>query len=182
MLKWRGRSAAPVGEDRTRRKKMIETGAKNRILRSKAKEVVVVNEEVRVLIRKMRDIMRSANGIGLAAPQIGVPLRIFVAEVPSRPGSAKKKFYAVVNPELVKLSADRAELQEGCLSLPGIFGPVARPQKITLAGLDQSGKKIKIRAYGLLARVFQHELDHLNGILFIDKARETYRYEEETQR
>lgn len=150
----------------------IEIGAKNRILRGKAREVTAVNQEIRELVRKMRKIMREANGIGLAAPQVGLLIRVFVAEV-------NKKSYVFINPELVKTSKDKDVLEEGCLSLPGLFGPVGRSIKVTLIGLDQHGKKVKIKASGLLARILQHEMDHLNGTLFIDKAKEIYEYKPE---
>ncbi len=112
----------------------------------------------------MRQSMHEAEGIGLSANQIGMNIKVFVAKV-------ENKFYAVFNPELVQLSKDQITLDEGCLSVPGVYGAVDRPEKVTLKGLDQNGKALKIKAWGLLARVFQHEMDHLNGKLFIDKAK-----------
>jgi peptide deformylase len=119
----------------------------------------------------MRRIMREANGVGLAAPQIGVPLRVFVAEV-------NKKFYAFVNPEIVKTSSEEEYFEEGCLSLPGVYGEVRRPSKIVMTALNERGERVKVKAWGLLARVFQHEIDHLNGMLFVDKAERTHRIED----
>jgi len=147
----------------------IVVGSQERILRERMPEVAKPTSEIRALVKKMRRIMERADGIGLAANQIGVPLRLFVAKVDN-------KFYAILNPEIVKGSKEKSLLEEGCLSLPTIFGPVERQDKVTLRGLDPYGRKLLIRAKGLLARVFQHEVDHLNGILFIDKAKEIYRY------
>jgi len=153
----------------------IVVGAKQKILREKMPEVMKPNTETRALVKKMRKLMKQADGIGLAANQVGVPLRLFVAQV-------DKKFYAVFNPEIVKTSKEKALFEEGCLSLPSYFGPVERAQKVTLVGMDPYGKKLKITASGLLARVFQHEVDHLNGALFIDKAKEVYRYVPEKEK
>lgn len=119
-------------------------------------------KEIGSLIRQMRQIMKKADGIGLAANQVGLDFKMFVAEVDG-------KFYAIFNPEIAKTSKESDMLEEGCLSVPGDFDEVIRPAKVTLTGQDKNGKKIKIKAWGLLARVFQHEVDHLNGGLFIDK-------------
>ncbi len=119
--------------------------------------------------------MKSGNGIGLSANQIGLPLRLFVAQLPDdKDNGEMPKFYAIFNPEITKLSEEKCVMEEGCLSVPDIFGEVERPEKITLEGLDKSGKRVKIKAWGVLSRIFQHELDHLNGILFIDRTKEIY--------
>jgi len=131
--------------------------------------------EIRDLIKTMREAMRKANGIGLSANQIGLDMQVFVAQ-------PEKKFYAVFNPEIIKASDDvLIPMEEGCLSVPEVFGTVDRPDKITLLGYDTNGKKIKIKAWGLLARVFQHEVDHLQGKVFIDKARDLHKYEPMTE-
>lgn len=127
-------------------------------------------KEMKDLIRNMREFMKKANGIGLSANQIGLPYRLFVAQVPDSQG--KQKFYAVFNPEIKKESNEKVTTEEGCLSVPETYGPVERYYKLTLTGFDPRGKKIKIKAWGLLARVFQHEVDHLDGKLFVDKAKE----------
>jgi len=124
--------------------------------------------DVRELIKTMRQAMQDAEGVGLSANQIGLDVRVFVARV-------ENKFYAVFNPEIVQASKETASLDEGCLSVPGVYGLVERSGKITLKGWDQNGKPLKIKAWGLLARVFQHEVDHLNGGLFIDKAKQVER-------
>lgn len=131
------------------------------------------HKDLATLVRRMRKIMRAANGVGLAANQIGLPLRLFVAEVPTRDGGTK--FYAVLNPSIEKTASEKETAEEGCLSVPGIWGNVLRPVKVTLTGQDLRGKPLKIKAWGLLARVFQHEADHLDGGLFIDKAKDLYR-------
>ncbi len=132
-------------------------------------------KEIRELVARMRRIMREANGIGLSANQIGLDFRMFVAEVPDAHGGLK--FYAVFNPELEKVSAETETSEEGCLSIPGKFGDVARAQQLTLRGEDKNGKPLKIKAWGLLARVFQHECDHLDGKVFIDRAKKVHNEE-----
>ncbi len=129
--------------------------------------------ELRKLLNEMRSAMRTADGIGLSANQVGLENRFFIAELPDRKKGANK-IYAVFNPEITKRSGEVTELEEGCLSVPGKYGRVPRYEKVTLSGLDQNGKPVKIKAWGLLAHVFQHEVDHLDGILFIDKAKELY--------
>jgi len=130
-------------------------------------------KEITDLIKKMRGAMKKAEGIGLSANQIGLDLKVFVAQVGD-------KFYAVFNPKIAKSSEESAEMEEGCLSVPEVFGAVVRPSKIILEGLDKNGKKIKIKTWGMLARAFQHECDHLNGMLFIDKATDLRKYKEIT--
>lgn len=132
-------------------------------------------DELRKLIREMRALMEKADGVGLSANQVGLASRFFIAEVPTGRG-AETKFYSIVNPEVMKKSAGTVNLEEGCLSIPDTFGVVERPERITLTGFDLNGKKIKIKAWGLLARVFQHEVDHLNGVLFAEKAKNLEKY------
>ncbi len=142
-------------------------------LRAKTKEVdlkAVDKKELRELIRDMRRAMRQANGIGLSANQIGIDKRIFVAQIEDPNG--RPKFYAVINPKITKKSSPKHPLEEGCLSVPGVYGIVDRYEKVVLEGFNPSGRKIKIKAWGLLAHIFQHEVDHLDGKLFIDKAKE----------
>ncbi|NCN53256.1 peptide deformylase [Candidatus Wolfebacteria bacterium] len=127
-------------------------------------------KEINEFLKLMREKMMVADGIGLSANQIGIDTNVFVACVDN-------KFYAVFNPKFSSISEEKVLMEEGCLSVPNIFGNVWRPEKVVLEGFDKNGKKIKIKAWGILARVFQHEVDHLNGILFIDKAEDLHKYE-----
>ena len=127
-------------------------------------------KEIREIIKNMRLEMTKAIGLGLSANQVGLDMRLFIAK-------AGGKQYAIFNPTITKFSKEVVIMEEGCLSVPQLYGPVERPEKVTLEGFDTSGKKIKIKAWGLLARIFQHETDHLNGILFIDKAKYLHKYE-----
>ncbi len=135
-------------------------------------------KEVNDVIVRMRRVMREANGIGLSANQIGLPYAVFVAEVPGAQG--ENKFYSVFNPRLEKTAGEPVIFEEGCLSIPGKWGNVTRPEQVTVSGFDKTGKPTKIKAWGLLARVFQHEIDHLNGKLFIDRTRDVYGSEKST--
>jgi len=130
-------------------------------------------KEIRELIARMKRIMHEANGIGLSANQIGLDFKVFVAEVPDAQGGLK--FYAVFNPEIEKVSEEKIVIEEGCLSIPGSFGEVNRAERVAIRGYDKNGKVLKIKAWGLLARVFQHEIDHLNGHLFIDRTKIVHR-------
>lgn len=132
-------------------------------------------KELKELVKKMRAVMNESNGVGLSANQIGVAKRIFVAQVPDE--HSEIKFYAVVNPTITKKSFKKAPLEEGCLSTPNTYGVIERPERITLKGYTVDGKKLKIKAWGILAQVFQHEVGHLNGKLFTDKAKETHHIE-----
>lgn len=129
-------------------------------------------KEIDELVRKMRRVMRDANGVGLSANQVGLPYRLFVAEVPDAQGGLK--FYSVFNPRLDFVKNEKAVMEEGCLSVPGKYGFVERYTEARLQGLDKRGRTLKIKAWGFLAHVFQHEVDHLEGRLFIDKAKEVY--------
>ena len=142
----------------------ILIGENNKTLRQKSLPVRRINADARSLIEQMRKVMKQNNGVGLAAIQIGEPTRIIVCEIDD-------KFYTFINPEIIKSFSETSVTEEGCLSLPNMYGEVERPKKISLKAINFDGKKIKIKAFGLLARVVQHEIDHLDGILFIDKAK-----------
>lgn len=128
-------------------------------------------KEIRELAAKMRREMNKAGGIGLSANQLGLNMKVFVAKIDN-------KFYALFNPKITKESAEKNLMEEGCLSVPGKFGYVERADKVVLEAFNINGKKVKIKAWGLLARVFQHEADHLNGVLFIDKTKKIYKLSE----
>jgi peptide deformylase len=139
------------------------------LLRKKSRQVQRVNPAIRALVDDMVETMHAANGIGLAAIQIGVPESIIVVQLPEdedNPDSGR--LYVVVNPQLARKSREIEAGTEGCLSVPGLAGEVSRHRAVTVKGLDIHGKPVRIRAEGLLARVFQHEIDHCNGALFID--------------
>jgi len=149
---------------------------KNPILRQKASEVDLnqINpKDLIKLIKEMKKTMIKANGIGLAAPQIGKSLRIFVIAE----NILDKNYYPTtfINPEIKNQSKETILMEEGCLSVPGIYGIVERPKKIKVKAFNELGYKIEFTADLLLARVIQHEYDHLEGILFIDKAKELYK-------
>ncbi|MCS7285590.1 MAG: peptide deformylase [Anaerolineae bacterium] len=137
-------------------------------LRVKSREVTQFNQELKALIQDMIDTMRAAKGIGLAAIQIGVPFRVIVVELPPEEGNGKSRVLALVNPEIVKMEGEE-ETEEGCLSLPGIVGDVKRAAYVEVRARTPNGKKVRIKASGLLSRVLQHEIDHTNGILFTDR-------------
>jgi len=132
------------------------------VLRQKAKKVPTIDRSVHQLIDDMVTKMQQANGVGLAAPQVGVSLRVAVLQMP------EEEPFAIINPEIVKRSGER-EVLEGCLSVPGYQGELKRSASVTVKGLNREGKRIRIKATGLMAQALEHEIDHLNGILYIDR-------------
>jgi peptide deformylase len=133
----------------------------NPVLHRKAKRVRTIDDSIQKLIDDMVDTMRDTGGVGLAAPQVGIPLQVVVIEIPG------EDVITLINPELVKSSGEQ-EMVEGCLSLPGYRGEVKRWEAVTVKGRDRSGKAIRVKADGLLAHVLQHEIDHVNGVVYID--------------
>ena len=131
------------------------------VLRQKAKRVRSINGSIQKLINDMRETMHSASGVGLAAPQVGVPLRVIVIDIP------EQEELSLVNPEIVRTKGERL-VNEGCLSVPGYIGEVKRAESVTVKGRDQHGKDVRIKADELLAQALEHEIDHLNGTLYID--------------
>jgi peptide deformylase len=127
-------------------------------------------KEIKTLVADMRRTMKEAQGVGLAANQIALNLSVCIAHI-------DRKLYALFNPLVTKASEEADVMEEGCLSIPGVFGDVERPVRVWIEAQDAQGKKIKIKAFGLLARVLQHEIDHLNGILFTDKATNIHKSE-----
>jgi peptide deformylase len=139
-------------------------------LRRKARKVTKFGPELQQLIDDMTETMRTAPGVGLAAPQVNVSERVIVVELPAdEEEGTPAEFYAFVNPEIVKSSHEVEDGQEGCLSVPGYVGEVPRHTMIVVRGQDARGKSQRIRAKDYLARIFQHEIDHLEGVLFIDR-------------
>jgi peptide deformylase len=144
-------------------------------LRLKAKQVTKFDAELQTLIENMFETMRAAPGVGLAAPQIGESLRLVVVEyTEDEDENAKPKKYVLINPEIVKRSEETVTDLEGCLSLPGLVGSVERHQSVTVKAKNRFGKPLKIEAEEWLARIFQHEIDHLDGVLYIDRAEEVF--------
>ncbi len=140
------------------------------ILRQKARKVTRFGPEVQQLINDMLETMRQAPGVGLAAPQVNVAERVIVVELPAdEEEGTPAELYAFVNPEIVKTSHEVEEDQEGCLSIPGYVADVPRHTMVIVRGYDAHGKPQRVRAYDYLARVLQHEIDHLEGVLFIDR-------------
>jgi len=139
----------------------------NDILRQKAQPVEdPTSVEIKQLILDMIQTLRANNGLGLAAPQVGKSLRICVVEI-------ENELFVLINPEIKKQSGDEIVCEEGCLSFPNKFLNIKRHKKIKVRATDLNGKKQIIRAKGLLARVIQHEMDHLDGVLIVDRVEET---------
>lgn len=152
------------------------------VLRRKARKVTDFGPQLQTLIDDMIDTMRAAPGVGLAAPQVDIQLRVIVVEFGDEEDEeVPPKLYAVVNPEITKPSKDTEVGTEGCLSIPGFVGNLDRSVNVIVKGEDRRGKPIRIKASGWLARIFQHEIDHLDGILFIDRAEKVWRLEEQDE-
>ncbi len=152
----------------------------NPVLRKKAKRVTSFDKKLQTLIDNMVETMIEAPGVGLAAPQVAVSQRLAVIRLQDDEKSKEEfgdlagKLYVIVNPEIIKTSKETVEGVEGCLSIPGYLGTVDRFEKITIESLDRHGKRQRIKAEGWLARVFQHEIDHLDGRLYIDIAKDVW--------
>ncbi len=138
-----------------------------RVLRGQAAPVEAVDDELRRLARDMFDTMYHAEGIGLAGPQVGVPRRILVIDVTNDDES--RHVHALVNPVIVEASREQDKASEGCLSIPGLEEKVTRSVRVTVEALSPDGDPVRIEADGLFARALQHEVDHLDGVLFIDR-------------
>lgn len=155
----------------------------NKSLRQKARKVTSFDASLQTLIDDMVETMRAAPGVGLAAPQVDVPLRVIVVEFREESEEEEEtppKLYTLVNPRIVRASAEEEMGTEGCLSIPGILGDVERPISVTVKGLNRRRQAVKIKASGWLARIFQHEIDHLDGVLFVDRAEQVWQVESET--
>ena len=140
-------------------------------LRRTARKVTDFGPKLQTLIDDMVEIMREAPGVGLAAPQVNIPLRVIVVEFGDEEDeTVPPKLYTLVNPEISRPSRDLVTGTEGCLSVPGLVGDVERHYSVTVKALNRRGQPTKIKAKGWLARIFQHEVDHLRGVLFTDHA------------
>ncbi|GAB4522793.1 MAG: peptide deformylase [Anaerolineales bacterium] len=145
-------------------------------LRRKARPVTQFNDDLQTLIEDMIETMRAAPGVGLAAPQVNVSLQVIVVEYgDDNDENVPPRLYVMVNPEITRFSRDTEIGTEGCLSIPGLLGEVERPIGITVKGQNRYGQPLKLKLNGWVARIFQHEIDHLNGVLFTDKALEVFK-------
>ncbi len=131
------------------------------VLRQKAKRIRNIDNSIQRLIDDMIETMHASSGVGLAAPQVGAFLRVVVIEIP------EDELRVLINPEVVKRTGERL-MEEGCLSVPGYIGEIKRSVSVTAKGRDRQGKEIRLKATGLLAQALEHEIDHLNGTLYID--------------
>ena len=143
---------------------IVVTGDHNDVLTTKATRVPRVDEGIRRLMDDMVETMFNANGVGLAGPQVNVPLRVIVLRVDNQ-------IYQLANPEMVRCQGEQTGL-EGCLSVPGFVGEVTRCERVVAKGLNRHGKEVRVKGDGLLARAVQHEIDHLDGILFTTRVNE----------
>ena len=164
----------------------------NLVLKRKAKPITKFDKNLQTLIDDMIETMRDAPGVGLAAPQVDISEQLIVVEYledddddddegdeekPEKP----KKLYVMINPEITKTSEEKVLGVEGCLSIPGIQGEVERFEAIQVKGLNRFGKPQKLKLNGWMARIFQHEIDHLNGVLFTDLATRLWKFQEEEE-
>jgi peptide deformylase len=135
----------------------------NPVLHQKAKKVKNIDSSIQKLVNDMIETMYEINGVGLAAPQVGVPLQVVVFQLPD-----DEEVTVLINPEIIKGSEEGEMMDEGCLSLPGYRGEVRRLTSVTAKGRNRQGKIIRIKGEGLLAQVLQHEIDHINGVVYVD--------------
>ena len=156
------------------------------VLRRKARTVINFDKNLQTLIDDMIETMRDAPGVGLAAPQVGVLERVIVVEYAEQEEAEEgeesqemdPKLYVLVNPEIVKSSPDTEIGVEGCLSIPTLVGEVERKYEVRIKAQNRRGQPVKLKAEGWLARIFQHEIDHLNGVLFTDLSTQVWQPEE----
>jgi peptide deformylase len=156
------------------------------VLRRKAHTVTTFDKNLHTLIDDMVETMREAPGVGLAAPQIGLSDRLIVIEYYEKEEDeeneeAPRKVWAMINPEIIKSSEETTMGVEGCLSIPGLVGEVERHTEVLVRGLNRHGKPMKVKAKGWLARIFQHEIDHLNGVMFTDRATRVWKPQQEVE-
>ena len=151
----------------------------NPVLRKKAHKVTDFGPEIQKLIDDMVETMRVAPGVGLAAPQVDVSQRVVVVEYgDDEDEDVPKKLFTLVNPEIIRYSPETMLGNEGCLSVLGFQGEVERSLEVTVKALNRHGKPVRIKAKGWMARIFQHEIDHLDGVLFVDRATKVWTAED----
>ena len=152
----------------------------DRVLRQPAKRIAKVDDKIRTIIREMLQTMYSADGIGLAAPQVGINKQLIVIDIaldkPDEPP------LVLINPKIVKSSSNFCNSEEGCLSIPGVYLEVTRPEEIEVSYKNEQGKPCKMKANGLLSRAIQHEMDHLDGVMFVDRVENNIALNEELKK
>lgn len=157
------------------------------VLRKPARKVKTFDRELQELADGMLETLHAAPGVGLAAPQVGISQRLILVEYAEQPDDPDDpqappnppKLFVMVNPEVLRHSTETVSGNEGCLSIPGYIGEVERYQAVTVRGYSTRGKPMRVKASGWLARIFQHEIDHLNGVLFIDRTDKVWKVEDE---
>ena len=152
----------------------------DRVLRQPAKRVAKVDDKIRQTVRDMLQTMYSADGIGLAAPQVGINKQLIVIDIAL--DNPEKPPLVLINPKIIKTGSDLCSSDEGCLSIPGVYLEVTRPETIEISYKNEQGKPCKLKADGLLSRAIQHEMDHLNGVMFVDRVENNLALNEELKK
>ena len=152
----------------------------DRVLRQPAKRVAKIDDKIRILAKEMLQTMYSADGVGLAAPQVGINKQLLVID--TEPDNPDNEPLVLINPKITRYSSTRCDFDEGCLSVPGVYLEVNRPEAIEVTYKDENGKPKKLQAADFLARVIQHEMDHLNGVMFVDRVENEIALNEELQK
>ncbi|HEY9709212.1 MAG TPA: peptide deformylase [Oculatellaceae cyanobacterium] len=152
----------------------------DRVLRQPAKRVAKVDQSIRQLAQEMLQTMYSADGIGLAAPQVGVNKQVIVLDC--EPDNPANKPLILINPTIKRFGRNLCDFQEGCLSVPGVYMEVTRPEEVEVTYKDENGRPQTLKATGLLSRAIQHEMDHLNGVMFVDRVENTLALTEELKK
>jgi peptide deformylase len=149
----------------------------DKVLRQEAKRISKVDDALRQVIRQMLQTMYSEDGIGLAAPQVGIHKQLIVIDID--PEEASTAALILLNPKLERFGAEMSAYQEGCLSIPGVYLDVQRPEVVEVSFKDENGRPRRLKADGLLSRCIQHEMDHLNGVLFVDRVENRIQLDQE---
>jgi peptide deformylase len=152
----------------------------DRVLRTPAKRIAKVDDNIRTMIEQMLQTMYSADGIGLAAPQVGINKQLIVIDC--EPQNPNNPPLVLINPKIVKFGKQVCNAEEGCLSIPGVYLEVTRPEEIEVSYKNEQGKPSNLKATGLLSRAIQHEMDHLNGVMFVDRVENNIALTEELQK
>ena len=152
----------------------------DRVLRQPAKRIAKVDDNIRQLVKDMLQTMYSADGIGLAAPQVGVNKQLIVIDC--EPDKPENPPLVLINPKIIRYSSQTCNADEGCLSIPGVYLEVNRPEAVEVSYKDEQGKPRKLQTSGLLARAIQHEMDHLNGVMFVDRVQNEIALTEELKK